>query len=1034
MSSPNKIKARQSAVSRGVIAALGAAALGAGLPVTSAVAQDDEQIEEIVVTGSIIKRADTEALPVSILTSEDMEIRGLNTISDLALRLPQNNAGTIVNNWNVGFNFATGATAPALRGLTVQSTLSVADGLRLAPYPFADDGQRNFVDLNTIPNSIVERVEVLRDGASSTYGADAIAGVINVITKKEIQGFHLNGSTGWSQHGGGEENRIDFTWGTGDLAEDGYNFYVGVEYMLQGQLDRDERDAPFNTADWSTQCGPTGSCMPNGNWNGITQEDGSWNGWISDIPGVVYTRPVDANGAPLNDGTAYDADGNLIGGNQEPYTFLNPSAGCNDLPTVDVPAGNLMFSAFDINGNPAQFRNTIPTIACEWDYWNAHQLQPEIERMGISMRFTKMIGDNAEFYAMTNFYRTNTDTFFLPIQFDRATTPPQGLNYAGTYQAYAPVYVCPTGVGTLDGFNTGCDATNGTLNPYNPYAADGNRAEVEFRAPMERTRKTQTASRVQRLAMGLNGSLAEAWNYNLSYTFSEVNLTRTQNGGMIPQKIADVLAQGTFNLMDPLATPDEIWEYIMPTSEVVSPSRLWQIDANIGREIVELGGGPLQAAVGASYRDESIDAPSANPANDSSPYERYTGYNSVGTSGSRDVTSFYFEVDAPFTENFNAMLSGRHDDYSTGQSNFSPKVGFKFSPLQQVSLRGSWSEGFRIPSFNEAFGLPTTGYVTRTVDCTTHAAWCASHGNNAYATGPYSLGLTQTGDPTLDPEESESFTAGVIWNATDWLTITVDYWNIEVDGLITGVTNTQDAEDQYYSNNGVVTLPGITVVPAPPDAAFPNALPLLGFIQSSYQNQDRQEVNGWDLSVTLTGIEVGPVDWTSQFDASFLAEYTLIADDGTVNEYEGTLSPCNITSCSGSPEWRASWANTFDFNDRTSATLTLYYTQGLDSASVDFGGVPGDCEGNALIGASTHTYVDGTPVDCKSEDIWNADLTVSHQLNDNIRLFADFMNVFDIEPEFDPSAAYAIYGFNPAWAGPNIMGRYFRLGARLDFE
>lgn len=994
---PNKVRTA-------VVAALGAAAVGTCLPALAQDAQpnpNEEPIEEIITTGTILKRADTEALPITILGSEEMQIRGLTTISDAALRLPQNNAGTIVNNWNVGFNFATGATAPALRGLTVQSTLSVADGLRLAPYPLADDGQRNFVDLNTIPNAIVDRVEILRDGASSTYGADAIAGVVNVITKKEIQGFHLNASGGLSEKGGGEEQNIDFAWGTGDLGSDGFNFYVAGEYMFHGKVNRSERSVPFNTANWQGICGPSGSCMPNYNWNGITEEDGSWNGWFSDIPGVVYVRPI-------------DAAGNAAG----QYEFLNPTAGCRDLSEVAVPLANQ-------NG-------TNPDIACEWDYWNAHQLRPEIERMGLAMRFTKDIGDGGQFYAMTNFYRTDTSTFFLPVQFDRGTTPPQGLTYAGTYQAYAPVYVCTGGVGTLDGLNTGCDATNGQLNPYNPYAALGQRAEVEFRAPMERTRTTDTTSRVMRVALGLNGTLLEDWNYNVNYTFSEVNLTRVQNGGMIPQKIADVLAQGTFNLNDPLATPNEVWDYIMPRNEIVSPSRLWLIDANIGREFGELGGGPIQAAVGLSHRVESIDAPSANPANDSSPYERFTGYNSVGTAGSRDVDSAYFEVLAPFTETFEMIASGRYDDYSTGQSNFSPKVGLKFSPTDAVSLRGSWSEGFRIPSFNEAFGLPTTGYVTRVVDCDEFAAFCDAHDNNVYATGQYSIGLTQTGDPTLKPEESESFTAGIIWDATDYLSITVDYWNIEVNNLITGVTDTSEAESQYYTNNGVVNIPGITVIPAPPDAVFPNALPLLGFIQSSYQNQDKQEVNGWDFSVTMSGIEIGPTDWTSRFDASFLNEYTLTTDSGDVLEYAGTLSPCNVTSCSGAPEWRLSWSNTIDFNDRTSATLTAYMTQGVDNASVDFGGVKGDCENN--VGASLLTYVDGTTTACKSSDQWNADLTVQHQLNDNVRLFADFMNVFDIDPELDVSAAYHIYAFNPAWAGPNIMGRYFRLGARLDFE
>ena len=187
---------QQRKVSAAVRHALLAAAAAAGALPASQVFAQEQPLEEVVVTGSILRRTDAETpSPVTVISAESLEERGINTVSEALQRLSANNAGTITQGWNTGFNFASGANAPALRGLTVQDTLSVADGLRIAPYPLADDGQRNFVDLNTIPSAIVEKIEVLRDGASSTYGADAIAGVINVITKKEIQGLHFGGST-----------------------------------------------------------------------------------------------------------------------------------------------------------------------------------------------------------------------------------------------------------------------------------------------------------------------------------------------------------------------------------------------------------------------------------------------------------------------------------------------------------------------------------------------------------------------------------------------------------------------------------------------------------------------------------------------------------------------------------------------------------------------------------------------------------------------------------------------------------------------
>ena len=124
--------------------------------------------------------------------------------------------------------------------------------------------------------------------------------------------------------------------------------------------------------------------------------------------------------------------------------------------------------------------------------------------------------------------------------------------------------------------------------------------------------------------------------------------------------------------------------------------------------------------------------------------------------------------------------------------------------------------------------------------------------------------------------------------------------------------------------------------------------------------------------------------------------------------------------------------NTFEFGEKTTATLTTYYTSGLDTASLDFGGVPGECETN--IGASTVPLVDGTPYDCKTSAQWNVDLTVQYQWTDRVKLTADVLNLFDMKPKFDPAAAYGLYGFNPAWGGPNIIGRYFRVGVKFDFE
>jgi len=1018
--------------------------LGVALVSAPAFAQDapaDEGASEdntIVVTGSILRRTDTETpSPVTVLSSETLQERGINTVADAVQRLSANGAGTITQGWNTGFNFASGANAPALRGLTVQATLSISDGLRMAPYPLADDGQRNFVDLNTIPNAVVDRIEVLRDGASSTYGADAIAGVINVITKKEIQGLHLGGSLGVSQRGDAGEQRIDATWGYGDLDDQGFNFYVSGEYQKQDALYARDRGYPFNSADWSRMCGASGSCLSNLNWNGVTQEilDGfiasgrpgfvavpdpgsdpdnptydlgyttanwaaAYNGLIS-IPGVALVRRAGV-------GAANPADP------RNRFQFLNPAAGCRGFDAITITP---------------EMSNTSPLTTCEVDFQNQYiMLQPEIERKGLTARFTANVGDNAQVYAIANYYQTKSHASFTPLGFNGTPTPPN--NQAAAYNVLLPVYVCASGVGTIDGLNTGCDATNGVLNPYNPFAAEGARAQMLVRSTRGRT--VDTNSRALRGVLGIDGSFGDDWRYSANFTASEVRLKRTQENYLIPQRIMDLVARGEFNFNDLEANSQDTWDYIAPRQTTTSVSQLWQVQATLAKDLFELPGGPLQAAVGVSYRDESIDAPSANPGTLGNQYDRYYSINSVGTVGSRNVKSAFFEVSAPIIDQLELGFSGRYDDYSTGQSNFSPKLSAKFTPIPQVAIRGTFSKGFRIPSFNESFGLPTTGYVTRTVNCTTYAAFCAAHGNNAYATGNYSLGLTQVGNPDLDPEKSTAFTAGVIFEPVRNVSLTVDFWHIKVKDLITGVTDTSAAEAAYYANNGVVNIPGITVIPGQPDPAFPNALPVIGFIQSSFTNQDQQTVSGIDFGARASLPIGNSLTWRTDFDASYMLKYELKTDAGDVLRYDGTLSPCNITSCSGSPKWRATWQNTLEFGD-TAVSLTAYYTKGYDTASIDFGGIKGDCAFNAENGVSTHAYVDGTPVNCKTKDIWNLDMTVSQKIGDKFTIYANILNLLDTKPPFDPDSAYGLFGFNPAWAGPNIMGRYFRLGAKVDF-
>ena len=951
--------------------------------------------QEIVITGTLFRNAAAAtASPVTVINSEDLAKRGINTVSDAVQSLSANNAGSMNQNWS-GFNFATGATAVSLRGLTTGNTLTIFDGLRSAPYPLADDGHRNFVDLNTIPQAIVDKVEVLQDGASSTYGADAVAGVVNVIVKKEITGLHLNASGGVSQRGDAGEQRIDGTFGYGSLSENNFNAYVNVEYQKNDPLYARDRGFPYNTGDLSSICKSAGVCMDNLNPSGI-QGDGTFLGLGSTI--VPFVRP-------------YTATGGSIAGSR--YQMLNPSAGCGNLKAIALTAAQQTNTGGNAGG-------TAPPVVCEQDLQRDYFMeQPRTSRFGATGRVTANIGSRAQAYAMINYYQTRTFSQISPLNFAGQTAA--GGTLFVNNPLFLPVYVCPRStVGA-------CDATNGHFNPNNPFASLNEEARLILR--YDRPRQTFTNGQAFRYTAGINGSFGDDWAYTADITKSHVALKVTNKNYLFAQHILDVVKDGSYNFVNPLANTEAQREYVAPTNVNRSSSDLWQAQATLAKSFFQLPGGALQLAVGVAYRHEAIDNPSANPPNNDAPAERYYSINAVGVEGSRNVKSAFFELDAPVVDMLDLKASGRYDKYSSGQKNFSPKLEAQFKPFRMLKLRGTYSRGFRIPSFNEAYGLPTTGYITAQIDKNdpVGAAFIAAHGGNAYATQSYSYGLTATGNPGLKPEKSRSFTAGIVFEPTSRLSFTVDYWNIHIKNLISNV-DYSGVLDQYYGNNGVVNIPGITVTPGLTDPDHPSALPLIGDIAYSFENANKEIASGVDLSAQGR-FNFGGVRWTTKATASYLQKLEKIIG-GVVQRYDGTLSPCDVTSCSGAPKWRGTWQNTFDVG-KASLTFTTYYTGSYDLASTDYGGVKGDCENN--VGVSVVTYGDGSPVKCRGPKFIVTDMTASYQVNDKLNLYVNVLNLFDKKAPFDPSAAYSLYQYNPAWASSGFVGRYFRIGARVDF-
>ena len=537
---------------------------------------------------------------------------------------------------------------------------------------------------------------------------------------------------------------------------------------------------------------------------------------------------------------------------------------------------------------------------------------------------------------------------------------------------------------------------------------------------METQTFRSTRNRAYRAAMGVRGNVFDNLTYDFAATAMHNDLRRTFRGFVYIQHLLDVVADGTYNFRDPSATPQTVQDYLTPENIADASSDLYQAQLTLGTELAQLPGGPLQLGVGGSVRYEAVDAPSANP-DYNGPTERYFTLNAFGTKGDRMVYSAFGEVNAPVLDQVELNLSGRYDKYSSGQDAFSPKVGVKVTPIRQVILRGTYSKGFRIPSFGEANALPTTGYVSNTSSLF-NDTYLAQYGCSVatFTTCPTyirngSYGLTTLASPDLKPEKSRSFTAGIFVEPIPLVSFSVDYYNIKKTGAITAPA-ASPALLAYYSGQPIPD--GFNVIADAPDPNNAGATPRVAFVESHLVNANTIKVQGLDFGAN-TEFDFGGVRWNSNLQASLILKLTTTFPDGSVERYDGTLGNFNLTAGSGTPKWHGTWLNTFDLGD-VILSGTVNYFDGYNLSAMDQGTDYKDCGLN-----------DGT-VPCDVDAYITFDANIQFPVNDKFTFYVTALNVFDNLPPLDP-VTYGAHLYNAVQGGTGILGRYFKAGAKFGF-
>ena len=955
---------------------------------TAPAAPAADQVEEIVVTGSLFRRTDTETpSPVTVLTSETLQRAGISTASDAIRSISADGAGSIGTGFQSGFS--AGGSAVSLRGLGVSSTLVLVDGLRSANFPINDDGHNAYVDLNSIPFSLIDSIEVLKDGASSSYGADAIGGVVNLKLKKQFVGVKGSAEVGQSDRSDAEHQRADLTLGYGDYAETGWNFYVNAEYQKDDRVTSHSRGFPFNTQDLSS----IGGIDNNTADQALT----------SATPNAVVTRVSQSD---LN----------------------NPLAGKAGSPlTTSYQALNLNCA----NGTYTQTSATANGTSCKWDLVDAYrQIQPLQKRYAFNGRLSMRLSDNIEAYAAGSYSNSYVSIKGAPTAI-RATQPFGGAPALASSNPgiVLPVYVCTSGINCAT-----AGAPGQRLNPNNPFATafagdPTNGAARIYYLFGDIPAGSDRSNEVIRGNFGLKGSFGDDWNWSVDAVGARDNLKITQHGLLNIANLMNSINTGSYNFVDPSKNTQAVRDFVAPDRTTPSHSSMMSLDGLITKSLMALPGGDLQVGVGAQIRKEILVNNNQNVRLDT------YGLTTASAFGKHVVKAAFFEVNAPVLEQVELNVSGRYDDYSEGFSHFSPKFGVKYTPIKQLAFRGTFSKGFRAPTFAESGPRSQyAGFVTTTPP----AAFQTAHGGstNPYAQA-YSLGRGVAGNPDLKPETSRSFTIGAIAEPTSWLSLTVDYYNVKKSDLITSGPDISKAVAAYYAQTtqaaGCAAIAAVgtgyscNVVDAV-DPLFPTAQPRVLIINVPYVNANYAITAGVDFAATAKVPVTDNIKWTSRLEVTHLLKYDLHTAT-EVQKYAGTLGPYDLSSGNGTPDWKGNWQNTLDFG-RYTVSATAYYVGSIKSVAADTNGstecVPGNPYGGTANTAAANKF-------CKIKQFINVDMNGTMQLNEGIQLYANVGNVFDKRAPIAPGAYASAPNFLTSFHYAGLIGRTFKVGVRFQY-
>ncbi len=843
--------------------------------------EDDEVVDEITVTGTQIRGAAiSEALAVSVFSAEDVETMGVSSGDELLDLLPEQgqNFQTEAESEAGGSNSVRGDIgAFNLRNMGTGNTLVLLNGRRMvqaAGYQTEKVGGSfvpvNTVNSNAIPMLGIERVEILRDGASAIYGADAVAGVFNTVLQSDYDGLQIQARFDSYDNIPRDDQRLNIKWGH-DFNQGRSNLSVFADYYHRDRVSA--QDDPR----WA-----------NSDQRWLLDEDNPWASTTS--------FRNDSNNSAFGQ---FDAEDSRGGGNADPSPFTDSGGEFEVLPLSNSYCQHA--DAWIINEAVCALRDGVHraedgrTGPVRYNLNEYRNLMSDLDRYNVFASLNHEFDSGAEAYTEFSWY--HADTY---------STRSAALTSTGVeFVIPADSYYNPFGP---------CGSDNRVANlPESEVPCEGVPLIEDNYRFVEVPRIVDNDNTTWRFLQGFRGSWGD-WDWDTALVWSEAE-RNDKNGNrvsysLLEEALADTTA-AAYNPFHGNVLPSNI-ERVLVDIYRKNETDLKMVDFKMSKaELFDLPAGPVGFLLGAEYRQESF-LDNRDPRVDGTiqftdvdgqtfPFVSDVAQTSPSSDshGDRDVTSVFVEFAVPVFNNFDLQAAMRYEDLSDVGDTTVGKLAFGWRPIDQLLFRGSWSEAFRAPNLVTV----NEGLVVRLNSRTSHVCryavdtWEAAHEGLPDFDAAEDELVCSTGTQRraqgaedLVSEESTNTSIGLVWQPIEGLTLTVDFWTIEKKDTIGlfGETNHSLLDALLHIENGLNGCDSFVGNPAvgyldvdAEDVQYYTAagicpVGMMESINDRYANLDTRTVEGHDIGLFYS-MEGTSGSWDLNLRGTFYDKYEQIA-------------------------------------------------------------------------------------------------------------------------------------------------------------